>query len=495
MSHATQVYPDTSVAHVQHQGSRPSYIIGPTPPITDYYTLGKTLGTGQYGAAYEAVSNSNGMDVAVKVINKSRFRSSDIAYQFDSMRSEIGIMRTVDHPNIIKLHDVFETENDLYLVMELCRGGELFDRIKERRQYSEKEAQDVLRQICEGVNVLHERKIAHCDLKPDNFLFVSKDPASPLKIIDFGMSKSLRRREYLKHLRGTPYYIAPEVLSGQYSECCDMWSIGVVMFVMLFGFPPFHGENDHVIFRKIKAGFDPTVKKGWGAWFPAQAPVSASARDLISKLLTIDPSVRLTAAEALAHPWMQGRDVPLHPLPVTVMSNLTTFIRKTQFSNEILEYLTQSSMDNAEYISLARTFRFIDKNNDGTLTVDEFKQALQETEAYGGLPNEAFLRNAIDFADLDGDGTISWKELLLATTARRLAAKEERMWNSFKKMDLDGDGKLSVAELQTALNKDDATIRRLIADVDKDNNGFVDYEEFLSIFEKQETENNKVIYE
>jgi len=474
---------------LDQQQQRPQYIIGPTPSILDFYTMGKTLGTGQYGAAYEAMSKTTNLPVAVKVINKSRFRASDISYQFDSMRSEINIMRNVDHPNIIKLMDVFETENDLFLVMELCRGGELFDRIKARRHYSEREAQGVLRQICEGVNVLHERKIAHCDLKPDNFLFVSPSEESPLKIIDFGMSKSLRRREYLKHLRGTPYYIAPEVLNGQYSECCDMWSIGVVMFVMLFGFPPFHGENDEIIFRKIKAGFDPRVRAGWGAWFPEAAPVSASARDLIAKLLTIDTSARLSAAEALAHPWMQGRDIPLHPLPVTVMSNFNTFIRKTQFSKEILEHLTHTSMDNAEYLALARTFRFIDKNNDGTLTIDEFKQALKETEAFGGLPNEAVLRSAMEYADLDGDGVISWKELLLATTARRLAAKEERLWNSFKKMDLNGDGKLSVDELKRALNKDDDEVRRLIADVDVDKNGFVDYEEFLSIFEKQETEN------
>jgi calcium-dependent protein kinase len=271
-----------------------------------------------------------------------------------------------------------------------------------------------------------------------------------------------------------------------------MWSFGVVMFVMLFGFPPFHGDSDPIIFSRIRAGFDPTVKKGWGPWFPAQAPCSAAARDLISKLLTKDASARLSAKETLDHPWMQGKDVPLHPLPATVVSNLGNLVKKTRFSNEILCYLTQSSMQTDEYVALAKTFRYIDKNNDGTLSVEEFRQALMETE--NRVLDDAQLRQAIALADMDGDGTISWKELLLATTARRLAAKEERLWTSFKKMDLNNDGKLSVQELELALGKDTEEVRSLIAEVDKDNNGMVDYDEFLSIFSEQaETENTSLL--
>jgi len=333
------------------------YIVGLTEPLTKYYELGKVLGSGQYGAASVAVDKRTGRKAAVKTINKSRFRSTDMAYHYEAMRNEISIMRSVEDPHIIKLLDVFESETELHLVMELCEGGELFDRIKEKRQYSEKEAQEVLRQICLGLESLHSRKIAHCDLKPDNFLFVDRGEHALIKIIDFGMSKALRRREYLKHLRGTPYYIAPEVLQGNYAEHCDMWSVGVVMFVMLFGFPPFHGDSDAIIFNAIRNGFDPSVKKGWGPWFPAQITCSAAARDLIARLLTKDASARLTAKEALEHPWMKGQDVPLHPLPVTVVSNLNNFVRKTRFSNEILAYLTQSSMQTDEYVALAKTFR------------------------------------------------------------------------------------------------------------------------------------------
>lgn len=295
------------------------------------------------------------------------------------------------------------------------------------------------------------------------------------------MSKELRRRQYLRHVRGTPYYIAPEVLDGQYSEHCDMWSFGVIAFVMLFGFPPFHGDSDPVIFNKIRAGFDPTVRNGWGAWFPIATPISASARDLIARLLTKDPAARLTSKETLEHPWMQGKDVPLAPLPSMVLNKINALVKKTKFSNAMLTHLTQKSMSEEEYLSLAKTFRFIDKNNDGVLTIDEFKLALRETD--NKSVDEASIKAIIQQADMDGDGTISWKELLLATTARHLAAKEERLWRSFKSLDLNGDGKLSVEELRRALEKDTDEIKAMIAEVDKDQNGEVDYDEFLSMFE------------
>lgn len=455
------------------------YIVGKTEDVSAKYDMGKVLGSGQYGRASIATSKKTGQRVAIKTIDKSRFRS-DIAYQFEAMANEIDIMRKLDHPNIIKLVDVLESENELNIVMELCEGGELFDRIKEKRQYSEKEAQEVLRQICLGLDTLHSRRIAHCDLKPDNFLFVDKK-SDKIKIIDFGMSKELRRRQYLRHVRGTPYYIAPEVLDGQYSEHCDMWSFGVIAFVMLFGFPPFHGDTDPVIFNKIRIGFDPSVRSGWGAWFPSATPVSSAARDLISRLLTKDPAIRLTSKETLEHPWMQGKDVPLAPLPSMVLTKINALVKKTKFSNAMLTHLTQKSMSEEEYLSLAKTFRFIDKNNDGVLTIDEFKQALKETD--NKSVDEASIKAIIQQADMDGDGTISWKELLLATTARHLAAKEERLWRSFKSLDLNGDGKLSVDELRGALEKDTEEIKALIAEVDKDQNGMVDYDEFLSMFE------------
>ena len=167
--------------------------------------------------------------------------------------------------------------------MYVFSGGELFDRIKDQGAYSEKDASGVMRQMCEGIKYMHSNQITHCDLKPDNFLFLNETPSSPLKIIDFGMSKFVQRRKYFQVICGTPYYVAPEVISGKYSEHCDIWSLGVVMFVMLFGYPPFYAdqekygaETDDRIFKLIQAGFQAVTKAGYGVNLTTQSPFSKS---------------------------------------------------------------------------------------------------------------------------------------------------------------------------------------------------------------------------
>jgi len=284
------------------------------------------------------------------------------------------------------------------------------------------------------------------------------------------------------------------VLDQCYTTACDMWSLGVIMFVMLFGFPPFHGDSEQVIFAKIRRGFDATTRKGYGAWFPESISCSPAAKDLMRKLLTRDPLARLSSKECLEHPWMQGVNVPLHPLPGMVLQKLTSFVKKTRFANAMLCHLTQLSMTKEEYDALAKTFRYIDKNGDGVLTVEEFKQALAEADKKH--VDEDTIRQIIASSDMDGDGTISWKELLLATTARRYAAKEERLYESFRSMDLNNDGKLSVSELRLALKLSDDEVKELIAEVDVDQNGEIDYDEFYQVFcarddrEKEEVMNS-----
>jgi calcium-dependent protein kinase len=186
-----------------HRGS--SFVLSNTTgDINSQYSLGEQLGQpGQFGYALKAVNKTTKEVRAVKVISKCKFsRAADKKVHFDELRTEIDILRRMDHPNVIKLFDVFENETEMYLVTELCSGGELFDRIKARGQYNEKDAATTLRQIVSGLAYLHKNKIAHCDLKPDNFLFLAPSEDSLAKVIDFGMSKYVRRRQYFHSLRG-----------------------------------------------------------------------------------------------------------------------------------------------------------------------------------------------------------------------------------------------------------------------------------------------------
>jgi len=201
--------------------------------------------------------------------------------------------------------------------MEECSGGELFGRIVQRERYTEHDAAKVMKMILQALKFMHENNnIVHCDLKPDNILFKNSNEDSPIKIIDFGMAKVLPKLQYLTHLCGTPYYTAPEIVADKkFNHQCDTWSVGVIMFVMLFGYPPFYvdpeqyGKNERrAIYGKIKKGFFPEVRKteevGFGPWFPDHIPVSDGARELISKLLEKSVKKRYTANEALSHPWI-----------------------------------------------------------------------------------------------------------------------------------------------------------------------------------------------
>jgi len=396
------------------------------------------------------------------------------------------------------LFDTYEDENELFIVMELCEGGELFDRIKSEAAtrsagaYTEKDASQVLRQAFQGLKYMHDQKIAHCDLKPDNFMFLTTARDSPLKIIDFGMSKFVRRRKYFESLAGTPYYVAPEVIQGHYSEHCDLWSLGVVMFVMIFGYPPFyadqevHGQyTDEKIFELIRAGFEAKTKEGYGAHFPSAIPCSNAAKDLMTKLLETDPAKRISASEALEHAWLTGELADDTPRVSAVLRNLSNFSANYKFKRAVLSMMTDSLTD-AELTELKKTFAAIDTNGDGVITFAEMKAAL---EKWGNDPKSAddvqHLATLMKVADLDGDGKLSYQELLLTVIQRKLTNKEERLWAAFRKMDLNGDGRVSVEEIQTVLGAQNA--RELIAEADKNNDGSVDYDEFLTMWMDRES--------
>jgi len=474
--------------------ARDLWVFGPTDPVTAHYKLGRQLGQpGQFGRAVAAqklnpAQGEDRVEFAIKIINKTKFARSahDAQENFAAFRNEIEVMKRMNHPNIIKMKEYFEDNDNFYIVMEMATGGELFDRITARGHYNEKDAAAVLRQIFEGIHYMHTQKIAHCDLKPDNFLFATPEDSSLLKIIDFGMSKFLQPRKYFTKFCGTPYYVAPEVIAGRYTESCDMWSLGVVMFVILHGYPPFYadpakyrGMEDQKVLQLIRRGFDPVVKDGYGAHFPKAIPISPAARDLITKLLVFDTKKRFTAQEALDHPWLTGEAASTQPVAVSVLRSLRTFAKTCRFKAAVLNVMTETLSDE-DVENLKRSFVGMDENKDGIVSLAELRKAMQKLDK--NLPAEE-VEMIFRAADIDDDGAISYHELMMTYTARKLNSKEERLWDSFCKLDLNGDGRISLDELRTVLkDEDEKKVVDIIAEVDKDNNGSVDYEEFLSLW-------------
>lgn len=241
------------------------------------------------------------MSYAVKCVNRKKLSEEDEAALLD----EVSILKELRHVHIIRLYDFFNEPNTYYLVMERMRGGELFDRIVAKAYYNEKEARDTCKILLEAVGYCHDNYVAHRDLKPENLLLLSEHDDSAVKIADFGFAKKVSEPNSLTTQCGTPGYVAPEILEGiPYDQRADMWSVGVILYILLGGYPPFIENNQRDLFRKIRRGEYEFHEEYWGT-------VSHEAKDLISSLLQVDPAMRLTADQALDNPWIRRDDADL----------------------------------------------------------------------------------------------------------------------------------------------------------------------------------------
>eukprot|EP00571_Detonula_confervacea_P004744 CAMPEP_0172313412 /NCGR_PEP_ID=MMETSP1058-20130122/20156_1 /TAXON_ID=83371 /ORGANISM="Detonula confervacea, Strain CCMP 353" /LENGTH=416 /DNA_ID=CAMNT_0013027057 /DNA_START=19 /DNA_END=1266 /DNA_ORIENTATION=- len=304
-----------STSHYHHkQEKEPPQIKLATRTFAQTYQIlpHLKLGHGIAGQVHQCIHRPSSRICAVKIMTKSQIRRKD------RIKREIAFLRQVQHPNIIRLYDAYEDENEVHIVTEMCRGGELFDKIVEKATlgiknrsdtnggaiqpacFRERDAAHIIHSLLSAVSYLHSNDIIHRDLKPENILF--NDESSSIKLIDFGLSirHNSKHSPPLSNIVGTSYYMAPELLEGSYDRSCDLWSIGVIAYVLLSGRPPFNGNSDDVIFKKIKrGGFKMENSTFW------DHGVSEHGKDFIRCLLDMDPRRRLTANKALEHAWLE----------------------------------------------------------------------------------------------------------------------------------------------------------------------------------------------
>jgi len=270
------------------------------------WELGRELGSGHFAKVRLCTNTTTGQVAAVKIIKKPK--GSKLAI----IKSEVDILKSVEHPYIVRCFDAIDSPDKMYLVMEIMKGGELFDRIVDKGHFTEADAAGVTAKLFSAIKYLHDKNIAHRDLKPENLLMADDTPESEVKITDFGLSKAFdEQTQVMQTPCGTPGYIAPEVLVMKgYDKQCDVWSLGVIVYILLCGFPPFYADNDAQLFEKIKRGEFEFLRPYWD-------PISDSAKDFIRQMLRVDPKQRITCDQALAHPWLaEGtKSLPTTALP------------------------------------------------------------------------------------------------------------------------------------------------------------------------------------
>lgn len=490
--------------------------------IKDFYHFeGPIARPGNFTQCIRVRHLSSGDLCACKIISKNDALKRGVVSS--DVLNEVNVMRKLKHPNVVELLDVFENSDFVYVVMELCKGGEVLGHLQKNGAYTEARASRALRHVLNAIVYMHREGVLHGDIKPENLLLDSPDVNAKVQVIDFGCAKTIKSRYYYHAFLGTPYYVAPEVIAGRYNEACDVWSVGVVMFVMLYGHPPFFGtehfgddkEVAASVFEKITEGFDPVVKPGRGAWFAAETPISASAQDLLSKLLEQDPLRRPSAQEAFEHPWLRGQTCAHSPCDETVLTSLRSFGIYSHLQTSILLSMLDL-LSPAEVRALEKMFAIIDKNNDGYVSVDELSEALMAVSlvvpdspcASAGVPVleklmdlkplnpeefSAEVRRIVAGAGLSQEG-ISYQELLLSVVNAKLQAKEERTWDAFNKLDVDGDGRITLDELRALCKGGPASDEQIRAAVEGlvDADGTLGYESFLKVLRTQVTSHKQL---
>jgi calcium-dependent protein kinase len=439
--------------------------------LEDDYDLDGELGKGTYGIVYKGIDKITGDVRAVKQIARAKIK------KYERFINEVNALKTLDHPNIIKLFEIYEDEENVYLVQELCTGGELFDRIVENQYLSEKQAAALFQQILQSILYCNKNKISHRDLKPENFMFKTKDEDSNLKLIDFGLSMSYYKMDKssgnqgnvvrMKTRAGTAFFMAPEVVSHDYTESCDMWSAGVMLYIMLCGYPPFYGETDQEILEAIVAGefdFDDEV---WDE-------VSADAKDLIKKCL-IGEKERISPKEALAHLWVKNLEQN-NAVPSDHMNRLKEFQKAKKLKKAALTYLASRTSDK-DVSEEMKIFFALDKNRDGYITLKELKEGMKDNE------NVDELAEILKGVDIDNNGAINYTEFIAATLDQtKMLSEQSKIKDAFRIFDKDGDGKIDESELKAALDSEDTEIfKEMIKECDTNNDGKVDYDEFAKM--------------
>jgi calcium-dependent protein kinase len=386
--------------------------------------------------------------------------------------AEANILINLEHANILEYIEHFSNAKCHYIITKLCHGGELFERVASGEAFSEKLASSLTKQMLSALAFCHARNIVHRDLKPENFVFETMAEDSTMRLIDFGCAVQTDPDEIIRDVVGSPYYVAPEVIRESYKRTCavwkasDIWSVGVIVYILVTGMPPFNGSTQDRIFAKINQG---------KLRFPKNIKLTDDLKDLITRMMRMKPESRMTAEEALQHPWIASDVAPDTPLDPVVVTSLKSFAMSCALKKAVGKAMVAKMTVN-EKSNLANVFKRFDLNGDGSLGPKEIQEMM--TYIGKGEHDEKEAEETLKAMDEDGDGEVSQAEFALATSIGKLSSPAE-IRRQFDIFDVDGDGYVTAVEIEQLCHMTHEDAVSLIETVDKDNDGCITFEEWL----------------
>ena len=470
--------------------------------ITQFYEVQKKIGEGAYGKIYKVKNKQSGDIRAMKQITKTKITD------MGKFQTEIKILSMLDHPNIVRLFEVIEDDKYYNLLEELCTGGELLTRAQ-NNELKEKDIARIFNQIMSGVAYIHGMGIAHRDLKLENILFSSENPKSPIKIIDFGFSVFMDKNnekskedkkdkdnentdpkkfgfKRLKSKVGTLYYISPEIIKGNYDEKCDIWACGVILYILLAGYPPFSGNTDKEVYNLItnlKYDFD---KERW-------KNISKYAKELIKNMLTPAKN-RFSAKQVLASKWFE---IKLKDNIDENINNILDYRRINKYKNynklkkAILTFIA-SRLSCEESSKLREIFLNMDEDKNGYISFEDFrKYVINEYDIDDLIENEEELKKGFEGVDIDHNNQIDYTEFLAANLDEKIFLKNEKLKEAFRIFDINDNGVIKrddiirVLKLEKLENKNELA-DKIIEENDYDKDGKINFLDFVKIMKNNE---------